>query len=203
MSINGIPNRSERYALPFGEETNQFEKVCLLIRERSSLWTGLGKSGYAAMLLAATAATCSLQARYVHSEDLLHGELSGLREDAVLIAVSWSGQSEQIREVIARAPSVTVLMTSNRASLLEVAPSYGIEVSPATDSILSGIPAESIMELLWVGYSLIAGATTHAERRAALLSGHPHGALAKRPAEPRAELIEQSFDSPAPPLCIG
>lgn len=199
MPKNGIPNGRECHVLSLGEETNQFEKVCLLIRERSSLWTGLGKSGYAAMLLAATAATCSLQARYVHSEDLLHGELSGLREEAVLIAVSWSGQSEQIREVIARAPSVTVLMTSNRASLLEVAPDYGIEVSSVADSILSGIPAESIMELLRVGYSLIAGATTHAERRAALLSGHPHGALARRSAQSSAELVVQYFDSSRPP----
>jgi D-arabinose 5-phosphate isomerase GutQ len=151
------------------------------------------------MLLAATAATCSLQARYVHSEDLLHGELSALREDGILIAISWSGQSEQIRELIARAPSITVLLTSNRAALLEVAPTYVIEAQPVADNILSGIPAESIMEMLRVGYSLIAGATTHAERRAALLSGHPHGALAKRLAEQSAELIVQSLDSlPAP-----
>lgn len=156
----------------------QTGKVSLLIRERNSLWTGVGKSGYAASLLAATAATCSLQARYVQAEDLLHGELSALREDAVLVAISWSGRSEQVREVITRAPSATVLLTSGDPASLDVSPDYVVAIETVADNILSGIPAESVLETLRAGYWLIAGATTHEERWRALRIGHPHGALA-------------------------
>lgn len=76
------------------------EKVSLLLRERRSIWTGLGKSGYVARLLAATAATAGLAANYIHAEDLLHGEISTLRSDELLIAISWSAKSEQISEII-------------------------------------------------------------------------------------------------------
>ncbi|HXC85087.1 MAG TPA: hypothetical protein VNV62_24845 [Trebonia sp.] len=153
------------------------EKPELVVRECISVWTGVGKSGYAARLLAATAATCGLSARYVHAEDLLHGELSSLRAEDALIAVSWSGRSQSVVEVISRTDAATVLITGPRSGLLPCFPDHLIECEPIADTLLTGVPAESVMETLRVGYSLIARATTAAERRVCLRIGHPHGAL--------------------------
>jgi D-arabinose 5-phosphate isomerase GutQ len=155
--------------------------LSLLLKHHRSLWTGVGKSGYAARLLAATAATSGLVAAHVHAEDLLHGELSTLQESDVLVAISWSARSEQIGELIARAPSATALITSASSPRLSLTPDYVILCRPVSDVLLDGIPSESILETLQVGYGLIAAATTPSERRLSLRAGHPHGALAYSP----------------------
>lgn len=159
--------------------THHFGQTGILIRERISVWSGVGKSGHAARLLAATAATSGLQARYAHAEDLLHGELSALRPCDVLVAVSWSGRSQQIGEIIKRAKSATVLITGPGFSSFDCLPDHLIECDAAADTLLNGIPAESVLATLQAGYSLIQQAATEQERREALRLGHPHGALAE------------------------
>ncbi len=154
------------------------EKPELMVRDCVSVWTGVGKSGHAARILAATAATCGLSARYVHAEDLLHGELSALRPQDVLVAVSWSGRSLSVIEAISRTNAATILITGSRSELLPCFPDHLIECEAIADSLLTGVPAESVIETLRAGYSLIARATTAAERRVCLRIGHPHGALA-------------------------
>jgi arabinose-5-phosphate isomerase len=155
------------------------EVVSQLIRRKRSIWTGLGKSGYAAQLLAATAATAGLASNYIHAEDLLRGEISTLRADEVLLAISWSAKSEQIVEILTRTSFATVLITSARPCDIAVPPNYYIFCDHVKDELLNRIPAESILETLRVGYGLIAGATTSSERSFALQSGHPHGALSR------------------------
>lgn len=169
------------------------EKVSLLLRERRSIWTGLGKSGYVARLLAATAATAGLAANYIHAEDLLHGEISTLRSDELLIAISWSAKSEQISEIIKRASFATTLITMASPAYLPSRPDYVITCQPVLDILLDGIPSESVLETLRVGYRLIAAATTPSERSLALGSGHPHGALAGAPIESVAHPRRDDF----------
>jgi D-arabinose 5-phosphate isomerase GutQ len=147
-----------------------------LLRHNRAIWTGLGKSGYTAALLAATAATAGLRANHIHAEDLLHGELSTLQKDDVLIAVSWSAKSGQITELLEGHSFTTVVITSAQPGDVKSA-DYTLTCRPVSDEILGGIPAESVLETLMVGYRLIAAATTPAECVAALRTGHPHGAI--------------------------
>ena len=148
-----------------------------LLRERRSIWTGVGKSGHAAQLLAATGATAGLATNFIHAEDLLHGEMSTLRDNEALIALSWSGKSEQLRELFRNAAFATVLVTGVRPSQSDLPADHLVVCDFVMDKILDGIPAESVLEVLRVGYQLIAAATTASERVTALRSGHPRGAL--------------------------
>ncbi|MBV9484836.1 MAG: SIS domain-containing protein [Frankiaceae bacterium] len=154
-----------------------FEVVGSLMRERRSIWTGVGKSGYAAQLLAATGATAGLVANFIHAEDLLHGELSTLRPNDLLVAVTWSGRSEQIYDLLGRSVCPTVLVTSARHQELPRVASHVVPCAYTVDELLSGIPCESVLETLRIGYELLAAATTPEERRLALQRGHPHGNL--------------------------
>lgn len=158
-------------------DAHAFERAATYLASGPSLWTGLGKSGHAASLLAATAATCGLPARYCHVEDLLHGELASVSHIDTIFAISWSGLTEQIWEVAKRGHVPAVLLS--RAT--EV-PMSDIDVLLVTcpgqeDVLLSGVPAESVLGLLALGYEMIATATTHDERRRRLLANHPHGAI--------------------------
>lgn len=181
--------------------THHNEKPEMMVRDCISVWTGVGKSGHAARILAATAATCGLSARYVHAEDLLHGELSALRAQDVLIAVSWSGRSQSVVEVISRTDAATILITGSRSGLLPCFPDHLIECKPISDALLTGVPAESVIETLRVGYSLIAKATTAAERRVCLRVGHPHGALAD--AVRQADTVRQAAEERAAESVAG
>jgi arabinose-5-phosphate isomerase len=160
-----------------GPAISSFEVVGNLIRDRRSIWTGVGKSGYAAQLLAATGATSGLATNFVHAEDLLHGELSTLRDDDALIVLSWSGKSGQLRELFRGAPFTTVLLTAAQPTEMGITADHFVVCDDVVDEILDGIPCESILEMLRVGYQLIAAATTAAERVAALQSGHLRGSL--------------------------
>src|SRR5579859_471429 len=137
------------------EYCDTLEKVGSLIRSARTIWTGLGKSGYVAALLAATAATTGLAANYIHAEDLLHGEINTLRDNEVLVAISWSAKSEQIVEILANRFFTTVMITSALPGSTTPA-DYTIRCQPVSDVLLSGIPAESALETLAVGYRLIA-----------------------------------------------
>jgi len=171
-----------------------FESVGHLIRQARAIWTGLGKSGYVAALLAATAATAGLRANYIHAEDLLHGELNTLQADEILIAISWSSESEQIAELLENRLFTTVVITSATSKDFSIA-DYILSCQPVSNNLLSGIPAESVLETLAVGYRLIASSTTPSERVTALREGHPHGAIGS---DLRLQRAHNGLDSEVP-----
>lgn len=154
-----------------------FEEVGRLVRECRSIWTAVGKSGYAARLLAATGATSGLPTNWIHAEDLLHGELSTLRDNDVLIAISWRGETVQIQELFEKATFTKILITAADTSEIASLVNHVVACEHVADELLSGIPCESILETLRVGYKILEVATSPVERSFALQSGHPHGAL--------------------------
>ncbi|MEM7565702.1 MAG: SIS domain-containing protein, partial [Pseudomonadota bacterium] len=62
--------------------------------------TGVGKSGHVGRKIAATLASTGTPASFVHASEASHGDLGMItRADAVL-ALSWSGESAELRDVI-------------------------------------------------------------------------------------------------------
>jgi arabinose-5-phosphate isomerase len=62
--------------------------------------TGLGKSGHIARKIAATLASTGTPAFFVHAADASHGDLGMITSDDVMLALSWSGETEELKDLI-------------------------------------------------------------------------------------------------------
>jgi arabinose-5-phosphate isomerase len=62
--------------------------------------TGLGKSGVICQKIAATLASTGTPSFFLHSGDAVHGDLGMVREDDLILAVSNSGETEEILKLL-------------------------------------------------------------------------------------------------------
>ncbi|MEA4971550.1 Arabinose 5-phosphate isomerase KdsD [bioreactor metagenome] len=62
--------------------------------------TGMGKSGHIARKVAATLASLGTPSFYLHPAEALHGDLGVISSNDVVIAISYSGESEEITRIL-------------------------------------------------------------------------------------------------------
>jgi arabinose-5-phosphate isomerase len=65
--------------------------------------TGMGKSGHVGRKIAATLASTGTPAYYVHPSEASHGDLGMVRPDDVILALSRSGETAELADLIAYA----------------------------------------------------------------------------------------------------
>ncbi|MEN3931224.1 KpsF/GutQ family sugar-phosphate isomerase [Microvirga sp. W0021] len=78
--------------------------------------TGIGKPGYIARKLTATMASTGTSAYYVHPAEASHGDLGMIRPEDVIIALSWSGESKELADIVAYAKRFRVPLISITSS---------------------------------------------------------------------------------------
>ena len=82
---------------------------------------GLGKSGHIGRKIAASFASTGTPAFFLHPSEAAHGDLGMIRADAVILALSNSGESEEVNGVVSYAKSLgvnTIAMTGSAQSTL-------------------------------------------------------------------------------------
>jgi arabinose-5-phosphate isomerase len=62
--------------------------------------TGMGKSGHVARKVAATFASTGTPAFFVHPSEASHGDLGMITSDDVIMAMSWSGETAELKDLI-------------------------------------------------------------------------------------------------------
>ena len=62
--------------------------------------TGLGKSGHIGRKIAATFASTGTPAFFVHAAEASHGDLGMITADDVILALSWSGEQPEMKNLI-------------------------------------------------------------------------------------------------------
>ncbi|MCA8928992.1 MAG: KpsF/GutQ family sugar-phosphate isomerase, partial [Alphaproteobacteria bacterium] len=147
--------------------------------------TGMGKSGHIARKLAATLASTGTPALFLDPADGLHGDLGMLVSGDAVIAVSNSGETEEILRilpVIKRMGLVLIAMSGNAGSTLARACDIFLDVSVAEEACPLGLaPTASTTATLAMGDAL---AVALLERRKFTADDfalfHPGGALGKR-----------------------
>ena len=60
--------------------------------------SGMGKSGHIARKIAATLASTGTPAFFVHAADASHGDLGMITTDDVMLVLSWSGETEELKK---------------------------------------------------------------------------------------------------------
>jgi len=83
--------------------------------------SGIGKSGHIARKLAATFASTGTPAYFVHAAEAVHGDLGMITRDDVLIAISNSGENDELLTIVPlvkRLGGTLIAITGNEASSL-------------------------------------------------------------------------------------
>jgi arabinose-5-phosphate isomerase len=77
------------------------EAVELISNARGRLIvTGMGKSGHVGRKVAATFASTGTPAFFVHPSEASHGDLGMITPDDVIMAMSWSGETAELKDLI-------------------------------------------------------------------------------------------------------
>ena len=147
--------------------------------------TGMGKSGHIGSKIAATLASTGTPAFFVHPGEASHGDLGMITRQDVVLALSNSGETEEIRTIlpiIKRLGVPLIAMTGNKQSSLAGFASAHLDVSVEQEACPLGLaPTSSTTAALVMGDALAvslldARGFTHND----FALSHPGGSLGKR-----------------------
>jgi arabinose-5-phosphate isomerase len=120
--------------------------------------TGVGKSGHIGSKLAATLASTGTPAFFVHPAEANHGDLGMIAKDDVIISMSWSGETAELKGILAysrryRIPLIAV--TSGEKSTLAREADVVLRLPKAVEACPHGLaPTTSTMMQLAIGDAL-------------------------------------------------
>jgi arabinose-5-phosphate isomerase len=159
-------------------------RICLDCRGRIVV-TGMGKSGHIAGKIAATLASTGTPAFFVHSGEASHGDIGMLTRDDVVLALSNSGETDEILRiipVIKRLGVPLLSLTGNAASSLARASTVHLDIGvPAEACPLNLAPTASTTAALAVGDALaVALLKARGFTEADFARSHPAGTLGRR-----------------------
>jgi len=128
--------------------------------------TGMGKSGLVAQKISATLASTGTPSIYLHPAEALHGDLGRVGSDDVLLALSRSGETEEVTRLlpaVKRLGAAVVALTSARDSPLARHADCVLVLGDAPEACPIGLaPTTSTTAQLALGDAL---AMTVAKRR--------------------------------------
>jgi len=100
---------------------DHFARAVDLLAENKSriIVTGMGKSGLIGRKIAATLASCGTPALFIHPAEAGHGDLGMILPNDVVLAISYSGETKEIIDLLAfikRIGVKLITITGNRRS---------------------------------------------------------------------------------------
>tara|TARA_Y100001970_G_scaffold253352_1_gene328044 strand:- start:7673 stop:8647 length:975 start_codon:yes stop_codon:yes gene_type:complete len=140
-----------------GEE---FENACKVILACSgrTVVVGIGKSGHIARKIAATLASTGTPAMYVHAGEANHGDIGMITKNDVVLAVSNSGQTEEILTLLPllkRKNIPIVCLTGDSQSELGMASTVNLNTHVTEEACPLGLaPTASTTATLVMGDAL-------------------------------------------------
>lgn len=131
----------------------------LILRSGGSvIVTGMGKAGLVGQKLAATLASTGTRAFPLHPAEAVHGDLGRIRADDVVLALSQSGETEEVLRLIPalrRLGATLVAVTERAGSSLGQAADLCIVLGPIEEACPLGLaPSASTTALMAVGDAL-------------------------------------------------
>mgnify|MGYP000565734913 FL=1 len=137
-----------------------FRQTCELIQTSQGrvVVTGIGKSGHIGTKIAASLASTGTPAFFVHASEASHGDLGMITENDVVIALSWSGETQELAGIVSytrrfRVPLVAI--TSRKDSTLGRAADIVVALPAVTEACPHGLaPTTSALIQLAIGDAL-------------------------------------------------
>jgi arabinose-5-phosphate isomerase len=213
IEAQALKDLADRIAGPMSEAFNCAAELLYFCAGRVVV-TGMGKSGLIARKIAATLSSTGTPSLFMHPVEALHGDLGMLAQGDVVIALSASGETEEILQLlatikrlripliaitcdegVARAPSPAIATSKVKSSTLAEAADVALSCAVAQEACTLGLaPTASTTAMLALGDALaVAIAERKGFKEEDFASLHPGGKLGKRLA--RVESLMHSGDA--------
>jgi arabinose-5-phosphate isomerase len=173
-----------------GPAREPFDRIAALLTETVQhnhrvILTGIGKSGLIARKIAATFVSTGTPAHFLHPSDALHGDLGILTPGDVLLALSYSGETEEVLRLLAILPNLGITLVSfcgNPASTLATASAHTLDVSVSREACAHQLaPTASSTAMLALGDALALDVSRRLDFKPHDFAGlHPGGQLGRR-----------------------
>lgn len=180
IEIDGL-----RAQLPrLGAEFARACRICLDCRGRIVV-TGMGKSGHIGGKIAATLASTGTPAFFVHPGDASHGDIGMITRDDAVLALSNSGETDEILTIvpiIKRLGVPLISFTGSAGSSIAQASTVHLDIGvPAEACPLNLAPTASTTAALGVGDALaVALLKARGFTEEDFARSHPAGSLGRR-----------------------
>ena len=165
----------------------RFDAALQLLRQCTGrvIVTGMGKSGIICRKIAATLTSTGTAALFLHPAEAIHGDLGVIRGDDVIVALSYSGETEELLrllETIRRLGAKLIAITGGPASTLAEAADVSLDCSVAEEACpMNLVPTASTTAALALGDALAMTLLVEKGfRQEDFASLHPGGKLGKR-----------------------
>jgi arabinose-5-phosphate isomerase len=165
----------------------RFDQAVELLRQCHGrvILTGMGKSGIICRKIAATLTSTGTPAFFLHPAEAIHGDLGVIQSDDVVLALSHSGETEEILrllDTIRRVGAKLLVITGASSSTLGQAADVALDCSVAQEACpMNLVPTASTTAALAIGdaltMTLLVEKGFNEEDFASL---HPGGRLGKR-----------------------
>ena len=166
---------------------SDFEKAVEIIFQSKGrvVVTGMGKSGLVGKKIAATLASTGTPAFFLHPAEASHGDLGMVTSDDVIIAISNSGETEELVDLIPflkRFNVSLISMTGNPDSTLSKAAEVTLDVSVKEEACPMGVvPTASTTATLAMGDALaVALLIKRGFKEEDFAFFHPGGSIGKK-----------------------
>ena len=154
---DGLDTLKDAIAGPVGQDFARAVEIASAARGRIIV-TGMGKSGHVARKIAATLASTGTPAHYVHPGEASHGDLGMIQPEDVILAISWSGETRELGDIISYAKRFRVgllAITSDPDSALGRQASVCLTLPKAREACPNGLaPTTSTTMQLALGDAL-------------------------------------------------
>ncbi len=137
-----------------------FAKAATLVRDCKGrvIVTGLGKSGIIGHKIASTFSSTGTPAFFLHLGEAGHGDLGVIQSDDVVIALSYSGETEELThvlETVKRLGTCIIAITGDTSSTLGQAADVAIDCSVSEEACpMNLVPTASTTAALALGDAL-------------------------------------------------
>lgn len=212
IEARALQDLADRLAGPMSSAFNRAVELLYCCAGRAVV-TGMGKSGLIARKIAATLSSTGTPALFMHPVEALHGDLGMLAQGDIVIALSASGETEEILRLLAtikrlRIPLIAITCDEDgvrppspassealNSSTLSAAADVSLSCAVAQEACTLGLaPTASTTAMLALGDAL---AVSLAEKKGFkeedFASLHPGGKLGKRLA--RVESLMHTGDA--------
>jgi len=147
--------------------------------------TGVGKSGIVAQKISATLASTGMPSFYLHAAEAVHGDLGRIRETDVVLALSFSGETEEIVRLIPllrRMGTPLIAITGDTDSRLGKESDVVLSLGPVVEACPMGLaPTSSTTASMALGDALALAASRRKEfTREEYALFHRGGALGRK-----------------------
>ncbi|MEM9629690.1 MAG: KpsF/GutQ family sugar-phosphate isomerase [Pseudomonadota bacterium] len=137
-----------------------FQQTCELIEKSRGrvIITGIGKSGHIGTKIAASLASTGTPSFFVHASEASHGDLGMITEHDVVLALSWSGETQELASIVnysRRFKVPLVAITSRLDSTLGKAADIVLKLPSVVEACPHGLaPTSSALAQLAIGDAL-------------------------------------------------